>query len=310
MATVDYSPLFNSLRNAGTNMANMALKGIEAEGQAAKATLWRDQTLANTALSNSKTRIYDQKYETLSDIINRVKAAHGGDDPYSVDEQNRLVSAVGTRNYFPNQPIGNTGYVVNKASGEVSGGDNPLAENYSQFIKGKTAAQVALAAARSRGKAGVSSGGSGSAQGTTPEGVGLAVVNQLAPLFKKYETVRDQYGMERQVERVDMPALLKFVVDTTLKGGNPRDLMTAARYMYPEYFQGEGTQQPQASAPVQETPPAEAAAPTSQPQVPQTTPQDLSQVELDTQDKILNLVRIGKMPYEEALRIAEVNGWE
>ena len=309
MATVDYSPLFNSLRNAGTNMANMALKGIEAEGQAAKAALWRDQTLANTALPNSKTRIYDQKYETLSDIINRVKAAHGGDDPYSVDEQNRLVSAVGTHNYFPNQPIGNTGYVVNKASGEVSGG-NPLAENYSQFMKGKTAAQVALAAARSQGKTGVSSGGSGSVQGATPEGVGLAVVNQLAPLFKKYETVRDQYGMERQVERVDIPALLKFVVETTLKGGNPRDLMTAARYMYPEYFQGEGAQQPQASAPVQETPAAETVAPTDQPVVPQTTPQDLSQVELDTQDKILNLVRIGKMPYEEALRIAEVNGWE
>ena len=306
MATVDYSPLFNSLRNAGTNMANMALKGIEAEGQTAKAALWRDQTLANTALANSKTKLNEQKYGWIDSNLN----PDPNGQPIDTDQFNRRNAAVWGRGYYPKQTIGNTGFVYDRATGEISGGDNPLAENYSQFVKGKTAAQVALAAARSQGKAGVSSGGSGSAQGTTPEGVGLAVVNQLAPLFKKYETVRDQYGMERQVERVDIPALLKFVVETTLKGGNPRDLMTAARYMYPEYFQGEGAQQPQASAPVQETPPAEAAAPTSQPQVPQTTPQDLSQVELDTQDKILNLVRIGKMPYEEALRIAEVNGWE
>ena len=304
MATVDYSPLFNSLRNAGTNMANMALKGIEAEGQAAKAALWRDQTLANTALANSKTKLNEQKYGWIDSNLN----PKFGGQPIDNDEFNRRNAAVWGKLDYPNQPIGNTGFVVNRATGEISGGNNPLAENYSQFVKGKTAAQAALAAARSRVKAGASN--SGSAQGTTPEGLGLTLVNQLAPLFKKYETVRDQYGMERQVERIDMPALLKFVVETTLKGGNPRDLMTAARYMYPEYFQAEGTQQPQASAPVQETPPAETAAPTDQPVVPQTTPQDLSQVELDTQDKILNLVRAGRMSYEEAMKIAEANGWE
>lgn len=310
MATVDYSPLFNSLRNAGTNMANMALKEIEAEGQAAKAALWRDQTLANTALSNSKTKLYDQKYNWIQTAINDAANGIPKGQPMPTDRFNRGNAAVWGKLDYPNQPIGNTGFVVNRATGEISGGDNPLAENYSQFMKGKTAAQVALAAARSQGKTGVSSGGSGSVQGATPEGVGLAVVNQLAPLFKKYKTVRDQYGMERQVEVVDMPALLKFVVETTLKGGNPRDLMTAARYMYPEYFQGEGAQQPQASAPVQETPTAETVAPTAQPVVPQTTPQDLSQVELNTQDKILKMVEEGDMSYEEALRIAEVNGWE
>lgn len=306
MATVDYSPLFNSLRNAGTNMANMALKGIEAEGQAAKAALWRDQTLANTAFANSKTKLNEQKYGWIDSNLN----PDPNGQPIDNNQFNRRNAAVWGREYYPKHTIGNTGFVYDRATGEISGGDNPLAENYSQFMKGKTAAQVALAAARSQGKTGVSSGGSGSVQGATPEGVGLAVVNQLAPLFKKYKTVRDQYGMERQVEVVDMPALLKFVVETTLKGGNPRDLMTAARYMYPEYFQREGAQQPQASAPVQETPAAETVAPTAQPVVPQTTPQDLSQVELNTQDKILKMVEEGDMSYEEALRIAEVNGWE
>jgi len=189
MATVDYSPLFNSLRNAGTNMANMALKGIEAEGQAAKAALWRDQTLANTALSNSKTRIYDQKYETLSDIINRVKAAHGGDDPYSVDEQNRLVSAVGTHNYFPNQPIGNTGYVVNKASGEVSGGDNPLAENYLKLLRGKTAAQIALAGLNNTKAA---AGGFAPRSGTS--GSRASTGRNPLDIYKKEVPFTDVYG--------------------------------------------------------------------------------------------------------------------
>ncbi len=189
MATVDYSPLFNSLRNAGTNVANMALKSTLMDAEVAKAGLTRDQMLANTALANSKTRIYDQKYETLSDIIKRVKAAHGGDDPYSVDEQNRLVSAVGTHNYFPNQPIGNTGYVVNKASGEVSDGDNPLAENYLKFLQGKTAAQIALAGLNNTKAA---AGGFAPRAGTS--GSRVSTGRNPLDIYKKEEPFTDVYG--------------------------------------------------------------------------------------------------------------------
>ena len=222
MATVDYSPLFNSLRNAGTNMANMALKGIEAEGQAAKAALWRDQTLANTALSNSKTRIYDQKYETLSDIINRVKAAHGGDDPYSVDEQNRLVSAVGTHNYFPNQPIGNTGYVVNKASGEVSGGDNPLAENYLKLLQGKTAAQIALAGlSNTKAQAGGFAPRAGTMGGTArARNDGL----KIPDLFTSYVEVDDGMGGKRTMAQVDRAAMTAMAGRILARNGNPMDV--------------------------------------------------------------------------------------
>lgn len=292
MATVDYSPLFNSLRNAGTNMANMALKGIEAEGQAAKAALWRDQTLANTALSNSKTRIYDQKYETLSDIINRVKAAHGGDDPYSVDEQNRLVSAVGTHNYFPNQPIGNTGYVVNKASGEVSGGDNPLAENYLKLLQGKTAAQIALAGLNNtRAAAGGFAPRTGTTGGSRTRNDGL----KIPDLFTSYVEVDDGMGGKRTMAQVDRAAMTAMAGRILARNGNPMDVNE-----YLREFQAES----QGAPTVDMRPDSPTAGQVVQPSV--QVPQDLANLPADKQ--ILEMFRRKLITKEQALAMAAQAG--
>ena len=230
MATVDYSPLFNSLRNAGTNMANTALKSALMDAEVAKAGLTRDQMLANTALANSKTRIYDQKYETLSDIINRVKAAHEGDDPYSVDEQNRLVSAVGTHNYFPNQSIGNTGYVVNKASGEVSGGDNPLAENYLKLLQGKTAAQIALAGLNNtKALAGGFAPRAGTTGGTRVAGGNNG--NTIPRMYSSQELMDDGTGVKRLITKVDYDALRDANAAIVAAGGNPNDIRAHIAYL-------------------------------------------------------------------------------
>lgn len=292
MATVDYSPLFNSLRNAGTNMVNMALKGIEAEGQAAKAALWRDQTLANTALSNSKRRIYDQKYETLSDIINRVKAAHGGDDPYSVDEQNRLVSAVGTHNYFPNQPIGNTGYVVNKASGEVSGGDNPLAENYLKLLQGKTAAQIALAGlSNTKAQAGGFAPRTGTTGGSRTRNDGL----KIPDLFTSYVEVDDGMGGKRTMAQVDRAAMTAMAGRILARNGNPMDVNE-----YLREFQAES----QGAPTVDMRPDSPTAGQVVQPSV--QVPQDLANLPADKQ--ILEMFRRKLITKEQALAMAAQAG--
>ena len=297
MATVDYSPLFNSLRNAGTNVANMALKSKLMDAEVVKAGLTRDQMLANTALANSKTRIYDQKYETLSDIINRVKAAHGGDDPYSVDEQNRLVSAVGTHNYFPNQPIGNTGYVVNKASGEVSGGDNPLAENYLKFLQGKTAAQIALAGvSNAKAQAGGFAPRVGATGGTRAAGGNNG--NTIPRMYSSQELIDDGTGVKRLVTKVDYDALRDANAAIVAAGGNPNDIRAHIAYL-------NGELKPQGQVPtVDMRPNSPTAGQVVQPSV--QVPQDLANLPADKQ--ILEMFRRKLITKEQALAMAAQAG--
>ena len=306
MATVDYSPLFNSLRNAGTNMANMALKGIEAEGQAAKAALWRDQTLANTDLSNSKAALYKLENETAQKVKDYIDK---NGDFSNINTRNEYLNVGKRKPTYSFRNIGNTGATYNMADGTVLADptNNPVLQTELEGRKARTRASNALTAARSRDRTVV--GSSGGTKSATPEGVGLAVLNQLSPLFEKIETVKDQYGMERQIKRVDMPALLKYVVETTMAGGDPRNLMTAARYLHPDYFPAEGAQPP-ASAPVQETPSAEDAVPTTQPAVSQTGTTDMQQVDENTRTKVLKMYQKGQLSRDEALAIAQANGWE
>lgn len=300
MATVDYSPLFNSLRNAGTNMANMALKSTLMDAAVAKAGLTRDQMLANTALANSKTRLNDMKY----DAVNPVIAALKGMDLNDVKVRNELVTAANGKPYLPYANVGNTGATYNRADGSVVGdvATNPLLRSAIDLNQAKTRAQMALAGLNdTKARAGGFAPRAGTSGSKTSTG------RNPLDLYKSEEAGTDIYGNATKRTATDYAAYRTAVSKLLKLGLDPNDFRNHVALLSGQVG---GAQQPQTSAPVQETPAAETVAPTAQPVVPQTTPQDLSQVELDTQDKILNLVRIGKMPYEEALRIAEVNGWE
>ena len=310
MATVDYSPLFNSLRNAGTNVANMALKSTLMDAEVAKAGLTRDQMLANTALANSKTKLYDQKYNWIQTAINDAVNGVPEGQPMTTDKFNRGNAAVWGKLDYPIQPIGNTGYVVNRATGEISGGDNPLASGNLELIRGKTRAQTALAEVNeAKARAGGFAPRSGSAGSSGRARGGISAVKDL---FIVPVTVKDAFGMDLTEYRVDTDALTTAITQLAAAGYNPFDPIVMAQFRKnPDGFLRQAeAQQPQASAPVQETPPADAVPQTTPPAAPAAAPKNLSQVELDTQDKILEMVHKGKMSYEDAMRIAEANGWE
>ena len=189
MATVDYSPLFNSLRNAGTNVANMALKSKLMDAEVVKAGLTRDQMLANTALANSKTKLYDQKYNWIQTAINDAVNGVSEGQPMPTDKFNRGNAAVWGKLDYPIQPIGNTGYVVNRATGEISGGDNPLASGNLELIRGKTRAQTALAEVN---EAKARAGGFAPRSGTS--GSRASTGRNPLDIYKKEVPFTDVYG--------------------------------------------------------------------------------------------------------------------
>ena len=219
MATVDYSPLFNSLRNAGTNMANMALKSTLMDAEVAKAGLTRDQMLANTALANSKTRLNDMKY----DAVNPVIAALKGMDLNDGNVRNELVTAANGKPYLPYANVGNTGATYNRADGSVVGdvATNPLLRSAVDLNQAKTRAQMALAGlSDTKAAAGGFAPRTGTTGGTRTRNDGL----KIPDLFTSYVEVDDGMGGERTMAQVDRAAMTAMAGRILARNGNPMDV--------------------------------------------------------------------------------------
>lgn len=216
MATVDYSPLFNSLRNAGTNMANMALKSTLMDAAVAKAGLTRDQMLANTALANSKTRLNDMKY----DAVNPVIAALKGMDLNDVKVRNELVTAANGKPYLPYANVGNTGATYNRADGSVVGdvATNPLLRSAIDLNQAKTRAQMTLAGlSDTKARAGGFAPRAGSSGSKTSTG------RNPLDLYKSEEAGTDIYGNATKRTATDYAAYRTAVSKLLELGLDPND---------------------------------------------------------------------------------------
>lgn len=295
MATVDYSPLFNSLRNAGTNMANMALKSTLMDAEVAKAGLARDQMLANTALANSKTRLNDMKYDAVTPVI----AALKGLDLNDVNVRNELVTAANGKPYLPYTNVGNTGATYNGADGSVVGdvATNPLLRSTIDLNQAKTRAQMALAGlSDTKAQAGGFAPRSGTVGGTRAAGGNNG--NTIPRMYSSQELMDDGTGVKRLVTKVDYDALRDANAAIVAAGGNPNDIRAHIAYI-------NGELKPQGQVPTVDMRPD---SPTAG-QVVQSSaqvPQDL--VNLPADQQILEMFRRGLITKGQAAAMAAQAG--
>lgn len=290
MATVDYSPLFNSLRNAGTNMANMALKSTLMDAAVAKAGLTRDQMLANTALANSKTRLNDMKYDAVNPVITALQ----GMDLNDVKVRNELVTAANGKPYLPYANVGNTGATYNRADGSVVGdvATNPLLRSAIDLNQAKTRAQMALAGlSDTKAAAGGFAPRTGTTGGSRTRNDGL----KIPDLFTSYVEVDDGMGGKRTMAQVDRAAMTAMAGRILARNGNPMDVNE-----YLREFQAES----QGAPTVDMRPDSPTAGQVVQPSV--QVPQDLANLPADKQ--ILEMFRRKLITKEQALAMAAQAG--
>lgn len=295
MATVDYSPLFNSLRNAGTNMANMALKSTLMDAEVAKAGLTRDQMLANTALANSKTRLNDMKYRAVNPVI----TALNGKDLNDVNVRNELVTAANGKPYLSYANVGNTGATYNRADGSVVGdvATNPLLRSAVDLNQAKTRAQMALAGlSDTKAQAGGFAPRVGATGGTRAAGGNNG--NTIPRMYSSQELMDDGTGVKRLVTKVDYDALRDANAAIVAAGGNPNDIRAHIAYL-------NGELKPQGQVPtVDMRPDSPAAGQVVQPLA--QVPQDL--VNLPADQQILEMFRRGLITKEQAAAMAAQAG--
>lgn len=290
MATVDYSPLFNSLRNAGTNMANMALKSALMDAEVAKAGLTRDQMLANTALANSKRRLNDMKFGAVNPVIEVLKNM----DLNDVNTRNELVTAANGKPYLPYTNVGTTGATYNGADGSVVGdvATNPLLQSTIALNQAKTRAQMALAGlSDTKAAAGGFAPRTGTTGGTRTRNDGL----KIPDLFTSYVEVDDGMGGKRTMAQVDRAAMTAMAGRILARNGNPMDVNE-----YLREFQSES----QGAPTVYMRPNSPTAGQVVQPSV--QVPQDLANLPADKQ--ILEMFRRKLITKEQALAMAAQAG--
>lgn len=290
MATVDYSPLFNSLRNAGTGLANMALKSKLVDAEVAKAGLTRDQMLANTALANSKTRLNDMKFGAVNPVIEVLKNM----DLNDVNTRNELVTAANGKPYLPYTNVGTTGATYNGADGSVVGdvATNPLLQSTIALNQAKTRAQMALAGlSDTKAAAGGFAPRTGTTGGSRTRNDGL----KIPDLFTSYVEVDDGMGGKRTMAQVDRAAMTAMAGRILARNGNPMDVNE-----YLREFQAES----QGAPTVDMRPDSPTAGQVVQPSV--QVPQDLANLPADKQ--ILEMFRRKLITKEQALAMAAQAG--
>lgn len=307
MATVDYSPLFNSVRQGATNMANMAIKmPIEV----AKAELTAKKTQADMRYKDSQTALNDQKLGTVANILKGLTGGLQEGEAMPLDTQNRVVSALNGKTYLPYSAIGNTGATYSGADGSVLA--NPEGNTLLQKTLAVLSSQAGLNNARASQalKAAELSGVKADAGGFAPRvasagttGGGSRSVsangNTIPRLYSSQEIIDDGMGGKRLVTRVDYDAMREANAAIAAAGGNPMDLNQHIAFQngqLPGQAQGQEQAAPEDSVPVVDMrPDSPTAGQVTRPDAnPLNDPNVRSQVA-----QFQDLVRTGKMTDDE-----------
>lgn len=235
MATVDYTPLFNSIRQGATNAANMALKmPIEL----AQAEMAGKKTQADMRYKDSQTALNDQKLGAVANILKGLTGNMAEGEAMPLDTQNRVISAINGKAYLPYSNIGNTGATYSGADGSVLANveNNPLLQKTLEVLSSQSGVNNARAAQALKlaELAGVKANAGGfaprattagtTAAGGTRTGAGGANGNSIPRLYSTQELIDDGMGGKRLVTRVDYDAMREANAAIAAAGGNPLDI--------------------------------------------------------------------------------------
>lgn len=240
MATTDYSPLFNSIRQGANNWANMALK---MPMEQAKAELAAKQAQTAMQYQNSQTALNDQKLGAVASILKNLPIAEG--ETPSLDMQNRVISAVNGRQYLPYSNVGNTGATYSGADGSVLANveNNPLlqgtlnvlnsqaGENNARAAQALKAAELYGVQAQAGGFAPRAAAAGGGAGGTVVRRTGGSNGNTIPQLYKSQEEVDDGMGGKRVLTRLDYDALRAANTAIISAGLDPNDINNHVAYL-------------------------------------------------------------------------------
>ncbi len=304
MATTDYTPLFNSIRQSVGNLANMALK---MPAEQAKAELAAKQAQTAMQYQNSQTALNDQKLGAVASVLKGLQIPEG--EAPSLDTQNRIVSAVNGKTYLPYSNIGSTGATYSGADGSVLANveNNPLLQKTLQVLGSQAAennarAAMALKAAELSGVK-AQAGGFAPARTGTAGGAGVRRAggtngNTIPQLYKNQEEMDDGMGGKRVVTRVDYDALRQANAAIIAAGLDPNDITNHVAYMNDTLGQRQTAPAaaPQASVPTLDLREDSPTAGQVSRGNPMSDPVIRSQVE-----QFQALVRAGKMSDEEFL---------
>lgn len=303
MATLDISPITNSIRSFGSGLANLALKKAALQYQNEKDAALDDLRQSQMDFNASKTALNQQKLDAVAPVL----AALKGMDMNDINVRNEMISAANGKPTYAYQNIGNTGATFNKATGEVGVESNPLlsmelAQRASGIDKNNAMAAAALALKAVRDEK--AKGGTSAANRTSSL--------KIPDLFSSYVEVDDGMGGKRTMKQVDYDRMGAMAAQALAQGLDPLDPRTYITLMGQAAVQP--TVEPQGAVPAQ---------PSVQPQNVQPDPQVQESINAAlqaisgqqaslpmTREKLLELYSNGKLSRDQVEAIAAGLGFE